>query len=143
MKDYLLVEMDVVHSTEASAVIPKLDEIFLVYGIPDIMISDNGPPFNGTDYKRCLQTLGITTKFSTLLWLERNAQAERFMKCLQKVLQTAKKSYPMDKCPTQWINKKMSTEKAKRPRKPNFSPSECTRILQLAKQNLQVIRDHG
>ena len=35
----------------------------------------------------------------------------------------------------------MSTEKAKRPRKPNFSPSECTLILQLAEQNLEVIRD--
>ena len=35
----------------------------------------------------------------------------------------------------------MSTEKAKRPCEPNFSPSECTLILQLAEQNLEVIQD--
>ena len=54
------------------------------------MISDNGPPFNGADYKRYLETLGITPKFSTPLWPQGNAQAEHFMKCLQKVLQTGK-----------------------------------------------------
>ena len=88
-KEYLLVvidrysrfpEVEVVHSTKASAVIPKLDKMFAVHGIPDILISDNGPPFNGTDYKRYLETLGITPKFSTPLWPQGNAQAERFMK---------------------------------------------------------------
>ena len=82
--------MEVVYSTRASAVIPKLDKIFAVHGIPNVIISDNGPPFNGIDYKRYLETLGITPKFSTPLWPQGNAQAERFMKCLGKVLQTAK-----------------------------------------------------
>ncbi|XP_028393568.1 uncharacterized protein K02A2.6-like [Dendronephthya gigantea] len=83
-------EVEVVHSTRASAVIPKLDKIFATHGIPDEIISDNGPPFNGSDYKRYLDTLGITPKFSTPLWPQGNAQAERFMQCLRKVLQTAK-----------------------------------------------------
>ena len=26
----------------------------------NVIISDNGPPFNGIDYKRYLETLGIT-----------------------------------------------------------------------------------
>ena len=47
-------------------------------------------PFNSTDYKRYLETLGITPKFSTPLWPQGNAQAERFMQGLRKVLQTAK-----------------------------------------------------
>ena len=83
-------EVQVVHSTKASAVIPKLDKMFAVHGIPDVLISNNGPPFNGTDYKRYFETLGITPKFSTPLWPQGNAQAERFMKCLSKMLQTAK-----------------------------------------------------
>ena len=98
-KEYLLVvidrysrfpEVDIVHSTKASAVIPKLDRMFAVHGIPDVLISDNGPPFNSTDYTRYLETLGITPKFSTPLWPQGNAQAERFMQGLRKVLQTAK-----------------------------------------------------
>ena len=83
-------EAEIVHSTKASAVIPKLDKMFAVHVIPDILISDNGPPFNSTDYKRYLETLGITPKFSSPLWPQGNAQAERLMKCLSKVLQTAK-----------------------------------------------------
>ena len=82
--------MDIVHSTKTVAVIPKLDRMFAVHGIPDVLISDNGPPFNSTDYKRYLETLGITPKFSTPLWPQGNAQAERFMQGLRKVLQTAK-----------------------------------------------------
>lgn len=35
----------------------------------------------------------------------------------------------------------LATEKAKRSRKPNFSPSECTLILQAAEDNLAVIRN--
>jgi hypothetical protein len=35
----------------------------------------------------------------------------------------------------------VSVEKAKRPRKPNFSPSESILILQMAEGNLDVIRD--
>ena len=97
-KEYLLVvidrylrfpEVDIVHSTKAAAVIPKLDGMFAVHGIPDVLISDNGPPFNSTDYKRYLETLGIKPKFSTPLWPQGNGQAERFMQSLRKVLQTA------------------------------------------------------
>ncbi len=35
----------------------------------------------------------------------------------------------------------VSVEKAKRPRKPNFSPSESILILQMTEGNLDVIRD--
>ncbi|KAL0183494.1 hypothetical protein M9458_019190, partial [Cirrhinus mrigala] len=53
--DYLLVvvddysrypEVEIVKSTAASAVIPKLDKIFSTFGIPAIVKTDNGPLFN-------------------------------------------------------------------------------------------------
>ncbi|XP_044170840.1 uncharacterized protein K02A2.6-like, partial [Acropora millepora] len=34
-------------STLASAVIPKLDQLFSTFGAPRVVKSDNGPPFNG------------------------------------------------------------------------------------------------
>ena len=97
--EYLLVVIDrysrfpdveIIHSTKASAVIPKLDKIFAVHGIPKILKSDSGPPFNGEEYKRYLSTLGITTEFSTPLWPQGNSSVERFMQPLGKALKTAK-----------------------------------------------------
>lgn len=43
-------EVDIVHSTSASAIIPKLDRILATHGIPTVIRSDNGPPF--TKYTR-------------------------------------------------------------------------------------------
>ncbi|CAB3991864.1 Retrovirus-related Pol poly from transposon [Paramuricea clavata] len=82
-------EVEIVHSTRASTVIPKLDKKFSVHGIPDTLISDNGPPFNGDDYARYLKALGIQAKFSTPYWPQGNATVERFMRPLGKALKTA------------------------------------------------------
>ncbi|CAB3999343.1 PREDICTED: uncharacterized protein K02A2.6-like [Paramuricea clavata] len=82
-------EVEIVHSTRASTVIPKLDKMFSVHGIPDTLISDNGPPFNGDDYARYLKALGIQAKFSTPYWPQGNATVERFMRPLGKALKTA------------------------------------------------------
>ena len=54
-------EVEIVSSTKASVLIPKLDKIFAVHGIPAIVRSDNGPPFNGEDYSRYL-ALGVKFK---------------------------------------------------------------------------------
>ncbi|CAB4032131.1 Retrovirus-related Pol poly from transposon, partial [Paramuricea clavata] len=42
-------EVEIVHSTRASTVIPKLDKMFSVHGIPDTIISDNGPLLTETN----------------------------------------------------------------------------------------------
>ena len=83
-------EVEIVKSTKASVVIPKLDKIFATHGIPSTVKTDNGPPFNGEEYSRYLAALGITPKFSTALWPQGNAEAERFMQPLGKTLRTAK-----------------------------------------------------
>ena len=82
-------EVEIVHSKRASTVIPKLDKMFSVHGIPDTIISDNGPPFNGDEYARYLKALGIQAKFSTPYWPQGNATVERFMRPLGKALKTA------------------------------------------------------
>ena len=38
-------EVEILTSTTAKSVIPKLDAIFFRQGIPDVLKSDNGPPF--------------------------------------------------------------------------------------------------
>ena len=83
-------EVEIVHSTRASTVIPKLDKIFAVHGIPTLLKSDNGPPFNGEEYQRYLTALGIKAIFSTPKWPQGNTEVERFMQPLGKSLKAAK-----------------------------------------------------
>ncbi len=85
---YLLVVIDrysrfpaveIVRSTKASTVIPKLHRIFATHGIPNVVKADNGPPFNSEEYRRYLDTRGIKAQFSTPCWPQGNAEVERFM----------------------------------------------------------------
>ena len=97
--EYLLVVMDdysrfpeveVVTSTSSSCVIPKLDCIFARQGVPLIVKSDNGPPFNGEEFKKFASYLGFKHHRITLLWPRANGEVDHFMGPLTKVLHTAK-----------------------------------------------------
>ena len=66
--EYLLVIIDefsrfpvveVVRSTSAETVIPVVDNVFSLLGYPEIVKSDNGPPFNGHVWKAFMQENGI------------------------------------------------------------------------------------
>ena len=82
-------EVEIVRSTKSSVVIPKLDKIFAVHGIPFELTSDNGPPFNGDEFSRYLKLLGVKFTRSTPKWPQGNAEVERFMQPLAKALTTA------------------------------------------------------
>eukprot|EP00794_Sanderia_malayensis_P000683 gene683-biopygen1108 len=82
-------EVEIVKSTKASVVIPKLDKMFSVHGIPYELTSDNGPPFNGDEFRRYLKLLGVKYDPSTPKWPQGNAEVERFMQPLNKALTTA------------------------------------------------------
>ena len=83
-------EVEIVRSTKASTVIPTLDKIFAVHGLPSSVTSDNGPPFNGDDYDRYLKHLGIKKDPSTPKWPQGNSEVERFNQTIGKALKTAK-----------------------------------------------------
>ena len=52
-------EVEILTSTSTRTVIPKLDAIFARQGIPDVLKSDNGPPFNGLEFKNFADYLGF------------------------------------------------------------------------------------
>ena len=60
-----------------------------MFAAHDVLLSDKGPLFNSIDYKRYSETHGTAPKLSTPLWPHDNGQAQRFMKCSRKALQTA------------------------------------------------------
>ena len=83
-------EVEIVYSTSANAVIPKLDAIFARQGIPEVVKSDNGPPFNGEQFSSWAKYIGFAHRRVTPLWPEANGEAERFMRTLGKAIRTAK-----------------------------------------------------
>ncbi len=97
--EYLLVLIDdysrypvveVLHSTAASAVIPAFDRVMAMLGIPNITKTDNEPPFNSHQFPDFAKYMGFEHRKITLRWPQANGEAERFMRTLGKVLQTAR-----------------------------------------------------
>ncbi|XP_064639559.1 uncharacterized protein K02A2.6-like [Lineus longissimus] len=96
--DYLLVMMDdysrypeveVIASTAAKTVIPKIDAIMSRHGVVSILKSDNGPPFTSHDFKRFAEYLGFQHRRVTPLYPQANGEAERFMRNITKTVQAA------------------------------------------------------
>ena len=48
--------VELVSTTSATAVIPSLDKIFSMFGIPEECKSDNGPPFQSRVCRICKNT---------------------------------------------------------------------------------------
>ena len=78
--------VEILDSTAAVAVIPRLDRIFAEFGIPESLKSDNGPPFNSHEFAQYCQHMGIRHRKITPLWPRANAETERFMRTIKKVI---------------------------------------------------------
>ena len=96
--DYLLVildeysrfpEVEIIRSLSAQIVILVLDKIFSFWGIPDKLKTDNGTPFQSSDFRCFAKDLGFHHQRITPYWSEANAVAERFMKTIGKVCKCA------------------------------------------------------
>ena len=79
------VEVEFVSTTSARAVLPKMDRIFSSLGIPLIVGSDNGPPFNGHDFLNFSTYLGFKHDRKTPKNPQANDESEQFMRVLKKL----------------------------------------------------------
>jgi len=79
-----------IKSTSFKYVKSKLDDILSTFGIPDVIRTDNGPPFNGKEFADFASSLGFKHQKITPLWREANGEAERFMRTIGKVVRTTK-----------------------------------------------------
>lgn len=77
---------EIVNSTSAAAVTPRLLNIFALFGIPKSIKTDGGPPFNGSQFSEFCVKLGVFHKKITPLWPEANGRAEHFMATLNKTV---------------------------------------------------------
>ena len=81
--------VEIVDSTSAKCVIPKLDSVLCYRGIPDVIKSDNGPPFNSDEMRKYAKSTGFKHRKITPLWPRANAETERFMKTVKKVINSS------------------------------------------------------
>ena len=77
-------EVEILTSTSAKAVIPKLDAILARQGIPDVLKSDNGPLFNGREFKNFSEYLGFKHRRITPYWPRANGEAKRLVQTLEQ-----------------------------------------------------------
>ena len=50
--------MDELHSKTGTVIIKKLKKHFATHGIPNELVSDNGPPFNSAKFENFLRSSG-------------------------------------------------------------------------------------
>ncbi|GFN77286.1 transposon ty3-g Gag-Pol polyprotein [Plakobranchus ocellatus] len=83
-------EVEIVNSTSARSVTPKLNQIFARFGTPNILKSDNGSPFNREEFASFAKKLGFHHRKITPLWPKANGEAERSVRSLDKFVHTCK-----------------------------------------------------
>ena len=76
-------------STAFRFVEEKLSDVLSTFGVPVVIRTDNGPPFNGKDFAAFADRMGFKHRKVTYAWPEANGEAERFMRTLSKVIRTA------------------------------------------------------
>ena len=109
--------VDIVKSTSAATVIPKLDIMFSEFGVPDVVKSDNGPPFNSKEFASFPDDLGFKHRKVTPKWARANEEVERFLRTVKKVIKTAKLEH---KNPKQELNRLLRNYRA--------TPHSTTRV---------------
>lgn len=72
--------------TDAGRVLKVLVEFFARYGLPDVLVSDNGPPFNSINFVQFLERQGIVVLKSPPYNPASNGQAERLVRTVKDVL---------------------------------------------------------
>ena len=82
-------EVEICSGTSSKTVIPHLDKIFATHGIPEVIKTDGGPPFNGYEFKQYVNWLGVSHRIVSPEDPEANGLAESFMKMLKKTWCTA------------------------------------------------------
>ncbi|XP_058023902.1 uncharacterized protein K02A2.6-like, partial [Ahaetulla prasina] len=79
-------EIILMRSTTAESVISVLRHLFVTHGLPDTLVSDNGPQFTATQFEGYLAEEGIRHVLSAPFHLATNGLAERFVRSAKEAL---------------------------------------------------------
>jgi hypothetical protein len=97
-KEYLMVTLDeysrfplveTIYATSSETVTKRLEQLFSIFGIPQELRSDNGPPFNSNSIGNFAKFMDFKHRLVTPEWPQANGMVESFMKNLSRVVRTA------------------------------------------------------
>ncbi|XP_013382121.1 uncharacterized protein K02A2.6-like [Lingula anatina] len=97
-KDYLITvdynfwEVDMLPTTDAKAVIQKLKTHFARYGIPDSIVSDNGPQFSSEEFQKFCKAWDITHMTISPYNSRANGKAESVVKTAKRIMRKCKEA---------------------------------------------------
>ena len=113
-----VIKLKTATSTTVAAALMK---IFAVQGLPEQLVSDNGPQFTSEEFKEFWKFRGIINCYVTPYHPQANGQAERFIQTLKKCMnKMAKNSKNMDYNVNNFLLTYRVTEQATT----NVSPSQ-------------------
>ena len=86
--DYYSRYMELVYlaDTITHTVTAKLKCIFARFGIPDLLVSDNGPQFSSKEFRQFADLLGFTHQTSSPYYPQANGQSERAVQVAKTIL---------------------------------------------------------
>jgi hypothetical protein len=81
-------EIHRMRSTTATDIIRKFGEIFAIHGLPDVVYSDNGPPFASHEFRQFCATNKIICRTSSPYFPQSNGEAESAVRIAKSLLAT-------------------------------------------------------
>ncbi|CAF0818549.1 unnamed protein product [Brachionus calyciflorus] len=70
-------------------VIPVLHQIWVTFGIPVIIKTDNGPPFNVAEFENFCRVFSVKHRLISTYWPRANGEVEQFNRNLSKVMRNS------------------------------------------------------
>ena len=80
-------------NTDSAAVIDKLKSVFARHGVPEVLISDNGPQYSSAEFAEFARSYGFTHVTSSPKYPRANGAAERSVQTLKGILRKAEDPY--------------------------------------------------
>ena len=90
-------EVHTLSSTNSTSTIQCLRRIFTTFGIPEVLVSDNGPNFSSAEFGAFLRRNGIQHKLSAPYHSASNGLAERAVQTFKKGMKKQKTDSLQDK----------------------------------------------
>ena len=81
-------------NSSANSVIRAMKRQFARHGIPDELITDNGPQFESHEYSRFAREYGFTIVKSSPYYSRENGKAESAVKIAKNILKKSRKEDP-------------------------------------------------
>lgn len=93
ISDYYSNYTEVAHlSTTTSRVIKEMNAVFARFGVPDTLITDNGPQFSSAEFAVFAKTWRFEHKTSSSLYPQSNGKAENAVKTVKRLFSKCKEA---------------------------------------------------